>query len=97
MLVISKGISVKRIINYIVGTDDKVNFHVWPDILIARGMQVFCTIEVKNYQMLPKYNDGSTGIVAGILSQDKIPAFMRQLIVQMVYHERLIGSSYGYI
>lgn len=60
-----------------VGKDDKVKFQVWPDILIARGKQMFCKLEVKNYQMLPKYNDESTGIVAGIMSQDKISVFMR--------------------
>ncbi|CUM57574.1 unnamed protein product [Debaryomyces tyrocola] len=86
-----KAFRLNAEVKYAVATDYKVKFHVWPDILIARGKQVFCTIEVKKYQMLSEYNENSTGIVAGIMSQDKIPAFMRQLIVQMVYHKTNMG------
>lgn len=78
-------------VKYTIGTPGNVKYHVWSDILIVRGYDVFCTIEVKNFPILSSYDDESTGITADILSQNKIPAFMRQLIVQMVYHKTNMG------
>ena len=78
-------------VKYVIGSPGNVKYHVWSDILIVRGFDVFCAIEVKNFPILSNYDSESTGITADILSQNKIPDFMRQLIVQMVYYKTNMG------
>lgn len=78
-------------VKYVIGSPGNVKYHVWSDILIVRGIDVFCAIEVKNFPILSNYDSESTGITADLLSQNKIPDFMRQLIVQMVYYKTNMG------
>lgn len=78
-------------VKYIIGTPGNIKYHVCSDILILRGYEAFCAIEVKNFPILSSYDSESTGITADILSQNKLPALMRQLIVQMVYYKTNMG------
>mgnify|MGYP001165870376 CR=1 FL=1 len=78
-------------VKYVIGSPGSVKYHVWSDILIVRDLDVFCAIEVKTFPILSNYDSESTGITADILSQHKIPDFMRQLIVQMVYYKTNMG------
>lgn len=69
-----------------------VTLKVLSDLHLIKNGQVFCTIEVKMFPILPAYIGQSTSMIGtDIFNQLNINKFMKQLISQMVYFKTNMG------
>ena len=69
-----------------------VTLKVLSDLHLIKNGQVFCTIEVKMFPILPAYVGQSTSMIGtDIFNQLNINKFMKQLISQMVYFKTNMG------